>query len=258
MQKSGSRSLIDHILISYNIRDCVKSCNSIDSVENNSDHIAINIELDINCDYFASSEISHLPRPAWYKASIEDTNKYKKELDCLLNEIQYPGDLFLCRNVDCKEHLEKIECFHDNIISACLKAGKKALPHTGKKKSRENNKKAGWNEYCRDKKEIALFWHVKWKNEGSQHNTFVAHMRNKARLQYHYAIRRIDKNNNALKSERMAENCIKGKRDMWEEAKKMRGNNCKLPSMVDNTVGDNNISNLFLDKFNHFFYICWL
>ena len=103
------------------------------------------------------------------------------------------------------------------------------------------------------KKEIALFWHVKWKEEGSQHNTFVAHMRSKTRLQYHYAVRRIDNNNNTLKSERMAANCIKDKRDMWSEAKKMRGNSRKLPNIVDNAVGDNDISNIFLDKFNNIF-----
>ena len=97
-------------------------------------------------------------------------------------------------------------------------AGIKVLPHTCTRKSGKNNKKAGWNEYCREKKDIALFWHAKWKEEGSQHNTFSAHMRNKTRLQYHYAIRSIDKHNNAIKSERMAQNCIKDKRDMWREA----------------------------------------
>ena len=78
-------------------------------------------------------------------------------------------------------------------------------------------------------------------------------MRNKTRLQYHYAVRRIDKNNNAIKSERMDQSCLSNKRDMWQEAKKMRGNNSKLPGMVDNVVGDNDISDLFLNKFKSIF-----
>ena len=89
---------------------CKKS-NPIDSVDNNSDHIAINLILDINCDYFASSEISHQSRPAWYKVSIEDKHNYKQELNLLLDNIQYPGELYLCRNPDCTEHLENIESF---------------------------------------------------------------------------------------------------------------------------------------------------
>ena len=49
-KQSGCRSLIDHILVSANMRNCVKSSNPIDSVENNSDHIAINLVLDMNCE----------------------------------------------------------------------------------------------------------------------------------------------------------------------------------------------------------------
>ena len=33
----------------------------------------------------------------------------------------------------------------------------------------------------------------------------------------------------------------------------MRGNNSKLPGMVDNVVGDNEISNMFLNKFSSIF-----
>ena len=112
---------------------------------------------DINCDYFTSSEISLQPRPAWYTLSIEDKHNYKQELNLLLDNIQYPGELFLCRNPDCTEHLENIEKFHNDIISACLTAGKKALPHTSTRKSGKNNKKTCWFEYYRKNKYIAFF-----------------------------------------------------------------------------------------------------
>ena len=249
---SGSKSHIDHVLISSNIRDYVKSCNSIDSVNNNSDHIAFRVELDLCCDYFSSNEISHTPKPAWYKVSIDDTTKYKQELDHLLKEINCPIDLFECSNVGCTKHGEKIENFCNEILSACNIAGQRVLPHTGSKKN-NNNRKAGWNEYCREKKEKALYWHEVWKNEGRKHNTFAAHMRRKSRLEYHYAVCCIDRNNDAIKSERMAQNCIKNKKNMWEEAKRMRGKNSKVPHMVDDIVGDSEISNLFYSKFSHIF-----
>ena len=250
---SGSRSLIDHVLVSSNIKEFVKSCNPIDSIDNSSDHIAINVKLNLNCKYFTSKEITHLPKIAWYKASIENKEMYKEELDILLNQIDAPVDLFECRNVDCTEHLEQIQHLHDNVIAACLVAGQQAVPHTGGTEARKSNTKPGWNEYCREKKDLALFWHEKWKNEGRLHNTFAAHMRRKSRLQYHYAIRKIDLNSDALKSERMAKNCIDNKKDMWKEAKQMKGNNNRLPNMVDSKVGDNDISTLFMNKFSHIF-----
>ena len=95
--------------------------------------------------------------------------------------------------------------------------------------------------------------HDAWKNEGRKYNTFVAHMRRKSRLEYHYAIRCIDKNNDAIRSERMAQNCIKNKKNMWEEAKRMRGNSSKVPQIVDSIVGDSDISKVFSTKFNHIF-----
>ena len=116
-----------------------------------------------------------------------------------LNQIDFPVDLFECRNVDCTEHLEQIQHLHDNVIAACLVAGQQAVPHTGGTEARKSNTKPGWNEYCREKKDLALFWHEKWKNEGRLHNTFAAHMRRKSRLQYHYAIRKIDLNSDALR-----------------------------------------------------------
>ena len=86
-KKSGSRTLIDHVLISSNIRDHVKSCIPLDSVNNNSDHLAVRVELDVKCEYFSSKELSHKPKPAWYKVTIDDKDKYRNELDGQLNDI---------------------------------------------------------------------------------------------------------------------------------------------------------------------------
>ena len=67
-KRSENRFIIDHVLISCCIRKCAKCSNPIDSVDNNSDHIVINLVLDINWDYSASSEISQLPSPAYEEA----------------------------------------------------------------------------------------------------------------------------------------------------------------------------------------------
>ena len=63
---SGSRSLIDHILVSSNVKDCVNSCTYVDNVDNSSDHIAIKVKLKLNCDYFASKDRIHTPKTALY------------------------------------------------------------------------------------------------------------------------------------------------------------------------------------------------
>ena len=183
-KSARSRSHIDHVLISSNVREYVRSCNSVDSVNNDSDHIAVRVELDVSCDYFSSKEIAHTPKPAWYKVSIDDDRKYKQELDYLLKKINCPADLFVCRDVGCTNHCEKIENFCADILSSCILAGQISIPHTSSK-GKQSNKKAGWNEYCREKKEKSLYWHEAWKNEGRKHNTCVAHITRKSRFEYH-------------------------------------------------------------------------
>ena len=86
------------------------------------------------------------------------------------------------------------------MISACLSAGKKVIPTTSKKGSGEQKiAKPGWNDYCREKREIAMYWHELWKSEGRPHNTFSSIMRRKSRLQYHYAVKCIVKNKDSIK-----------------------------------------------------------
>ena len=124
------------------------------------------------------------------------------------------------------------------------------LPATGKSQSNEQKKKAGWNDYVKEKREVAMYWHTKWKHEGSPVNSFTAVMRRKTRLQYHYAIKCIEKNKNIIKSNNMARKFIEKPNKAWKECSKLRGRKNKIPNIVDNITGEKNISELFGNQFN--------
>ena len=76
-KSSGNKTFIDHMLITENMQPHIKSCTSYDSINNVSDHISVILELDVNCNYLKTNNISHQPGIAWYKVTIDDIFKYK-------------------------------------------------------------------------------------------------------------------------------------------------------------------------------------
>ena len=81
-----------------------------------------------------------------------------------LNNLKVPHEALQCKLYSCSDHLKEINEFCNDIINVCLSAGSESLPMTGKSAnaSHKSNTKPGWNEYCKDKKEIALYWHHQW------------------------------------------------------------------------------------------------
>ena len=84
---TGSRSLIDHFLVTENIQGFVNDFQVHESMNNSSDHIPIILNFDIKCEYFKLKERTFQPKIAWYKVNVNDDAKYKKCLDEELSKI---------------------------------------------------------------------------------------------------------------------------------------------------------------------------
>ena len=91
-QSSHGQSLIDHILISDNMKDALLQCSSFDNVNNGSDHNALICKLDIACIYLDHTKANYTPKTAWYKASLVDIERYRTQLDVKLDSICVPYD----------------------------------------------------------------------------------------------------------------------------------------------------------------------
>lgn len=252
---TGNRSLIDHILITENVKDFICNFQSYETLDNSSDHIPLTLDLNINCEYLETKERIYKPKIAWYKVNVHDDKQYKSYLDKELKNIALPQEAFECNLLNCEAHCTKLNEFSKSIVDSCLTAGHRSLPTIGNETetSYKKNVKAGWNDFCRDKKEIALYWHHRWKNDGKPSNSLSATMRRKTRMQYHYSVRCIEKNKDIIKADKMASKKSSNRNGLWKEAKKMRGKNNKLPIIVDNTSGEDNISELFGKKFHGIF-----
>ena len=246
---NGSRSIIDHFIISESLINSVEKYYDKHDIDNLSDHYPICMSLNVQIERSPSeSYVSNNSKLLWEKATELQIVNYKNMLDLKLSEIQIPMEAIQCKNVFCEKHCNDIVSFHDDIINAYIMSSFCNIPVSSK-----NGCKIipGWNEHVKEKREKCLFWHELWKENGCPHNGHIANIRRQSRAQYHHAIKYVKKNKESIKAENMANNLLQNKScDFWREVKKVKsskGN--KVASSIDGQSSGQNICDVFLNKY---------
>jgi len=91
---------------------------------------------------------------------------------------------------------------------------------------------------------------------GRPHATSVADCMHRSRAAYHYAIRRIRKNEAETVRDRIAESMLNNKsRNFWSVIKHIRSHSASCSKTVDGISDSSSISKLFADKFREL-YTC--
>ena len=93
---NGSKSLIDHCIISDNLLNYANTSDVRDDIDNHSDHLPITMYLHISIPIkkIASYNTRLLPKPKWFCVNNEMLQKYQYELDQHLGHI--PVSEFMC------------------------------------------------------------------------------------------------------------------------------------------------------------------
>ena len=221
---TGYRSLIDHFFVTEALFNSLSHHYTIDSIDNVSDHCALLCSFKLNIKYCVRAEINSNERVKWQKATENDLQEYRKQLDINLKNIVLPNDLLTCEDLFCSDHHDVINNFYNDIVEACQDASSKYIP-CSKNSNGRNKKIAGWVEEVEDKRQISLFWHFIWKECGSPRTGIVGNIARRTRASYHYAIRCAIKKQNKIRSHKMAEAIATDMtRDFWREVKKIK--NC--------------------------------
>ena len=254
---TGTRSLIDHCIVSKNLVQYMSRCYVMNSIENGSDHLPVFTDFTFPCDYINVDSVRQNPKVAWYKASLQDIDMYKRNLDRELDNIVLPLDACMCRDLKCKEHDSYIESFHNSIVNACVSASR-VLPSTGSANTTGTNTKMkpfpGWNELCKNKRKDAIHCHNLWKRAGRPRMGELFFNRKKTRAEYHRAVKLAKVNENKIRSEHMARNIAESKtRNFWKEVKLLKGKGRQMPIAVDGATGDEGIADIFASKFKTIF-----
>ena len=217
--------------------------------DNLSDHsplcATVNIDTQYkhtHCNYNAINN-----SPQWDKADDCHIKAYQVALDKELSRVTIPFDAISCNNYLCTHHMNDIECLHDAIINACLTASQKTIPL---KKGTDVYNRAGWKEFVQSYRNEAIQWHKLWKSNHSPHTGYFADMRKASRSRYHYAVRYVKRNEEAIAANKLADCLVNNKgKQFWQEVKKKKGIKSQVPNSIDNKSDEQDICNVFADKY---------
>ena len=251
----GTLTCIDHIIVTENLANSVKSYYCIDDICNLSDHMPVMVEFDIPCTYNESSFVENKERCAWYKASIKDISQYKCKLDTILDCSWCDRlECIKCSNATCNKenHINELNYLYNHIVNACIQASIECIPIVSSIKRKKVL--PGFSEYCKPLRDEAVKWHNLWKDQGRPSSGFYADKRKVTRSEYHKCVRKVKVNENKIRSQKMAE-AIKcnNQRNLWSEVKKIKSSARCISSNIDGITDQKGITELFAKKYNELY-----
>ena len=248
-------NVLDHFLLSDMLFD--KSIDSISvshDVDNLSDHEPILLKLLLNVQCIGFADKIYTPRVSWAKATDDNLREYQAMLTQTLQRIELPTDALLCKDMKCSSalHFQQVNEYALAITKSCLSSAETAIPHTCRRQA--SGRIAGWSEYVQPLRDKSLFWHKIWLDCGRPKVGAVAESMRRTRAAYHYAIRRIRKNEDSIISERIADAMLHNNtRDFWSEIKRIRTSKLCNNCIVDGQSEHSDIVKLFAVKYRELY-----
>ena len=249
-------NILDHFILSSTLFDVsVDHASVIHSVDNTSDHDPIVLRLKLDAKYVGISKRIFRPRVSWVKASEDNLKDYASNLSSSLRSICIPTQTILCCNPSCKnaEHFSAISSYAESLNKACLGAGESSIPFTSSRGAAVR-RIPGWSERVAPLREKSLFWHNLWMDCGRPRNGAVVDCMRRTRAAYHYAIREVRRDEDAIVRERVADSLLNNpSRNFWDEIKKIRNNKSGYSKIVDGCSDESSISQVFAAKYKNLY-----
>lgn len=244
-------SILDHFLLSGTLyTESVDSVSVLHDIDNMSDHepITLQLNLSIHCVGFQGRIFT--PRVSWVKATEVNLHDYKVALSNHLNNIDIPSDALSCSDTSCNNllHLQQLNKYATDITDSCLRAAEAVIPRSCRRQG--GGHIPGWSKYVQPVREKSLFWHKLWLECGRPRTGAVADCMRRTRAAYHYTIRKVKRDEDAVVNERIADSMLSNNaRDFWSEIKRIRSNKSGISRIVDGKTESSSIAKLFADQY---------
>jgi hypothetical protein len=248
-------SVLDHFLLSETLfNESVDSFSVLHDIDNLSDHEPISLRLSLNIHCLGFQERIYTPHISWVKATEANLQDYSDVLSRLLKNIFIPVDALSCKDSSCKNlvHVQHLNEYAANITDSCLRAAEAAIPRSCKRQT--SGRIPGWSEYVQPVRDKSLFWHKLWLECGRPKTGAVADCMRRTRAAYHYAIRKVKRDEDILVNERIADSILKNDtRDFWSEIKRIRSNKSGTSRIVDGQTDSDSIAKLFANSYRELY-----
>ena len=155
----GSRSFIDHIIVSINY----SNPNVLYKGNNLSDHNPVTIQTNHSAQHTRKDSFSYKIID-WDRATKENIKNYKKQLDYYLIQFNIPPCVINCNNLFCNDHDNIITEKVDEILDIMTLCAELTIPT--KKITNEPKGIPGWNGFVKPYKNKSIFCHEIWVSAG--------------------------------------------------------------------------------------------
>ena len=248
-------SLLDHFLLSGAMfENSVSGVSVLHDIDNLSDHEPIVLKLSLDVKLIGYCHRVHAPRESWVKATETDCLNYRCVLSQLLNSITLPVDTLLCADLRCHDisHFNALNTYAQHITDACLNAAKSCIPQTCDRQS--SGRLPGWSDRVQPLRDKSLFWHRIWLDCNRPKTGVVADCMRRTRAAYHYAIRRLKKDEESIIRERIADAMLTDEgRNFWLEVKRLRSQKTSSSRIIDGQTDASSIASLFAAKYRELY-----
>jgi hypothetical protein len=245
-------SILDHFLLSGILYDnALEDCFVDHTGDNLSDHEPIFLELRLELCFLQTVERVCTPQLSWLKASSTDIQNYTASVDTLLQQIEIPVEAISCQNKMCCDdlHVSALNSFTDDIKNALLTAATSTIPSTADRQF-ANHRMPGWNEHVEPVRKKSILWHNIWAQSGRPRSGCIADIMRRTRAAYHYAVRRVKRNEKDIVRQRFAEAVLTDNtRNFWTETKKLANQRHVGASIIDGCCDSYDIASLFATKY---------
>ena len=255
-----SVSTLDHFLVDPELLKVVEEAEAVHFGDNLSRHSPIVMKVRLESLPARPKHSAPRPRrrPAWYKATERQQEEYKQLLEEKLGRLDKPPCLD-CRDPLCSQagHSEDRDGFVLDMMGAVIEASIEAHPKTGGMGRDDSGAIPGWNETVEPRRQDALHWHAIWLSAGRPNKGALHSVMASTRNKYHYAIRTVRRQADAIRARRLWEANQSGPMDLIKEMKtvKTAAKATKLPNTVEGKNSEEEIVEEFRKVYQELYNI---
>ena len=251
--KSGSFSILDYIFFSRSLREQVSNCTIVQDGENPSDHVPVQIRLDlVPLRTGGGGRSGHSTgRIDWSALSSDDLQDYENVMDELLDSIIVPSvTLHGDRQCSNHSHHSSIEHYFQSIVDIIAIADS-VLP---RKSPHGKRGKGFWSESLSRFKLESVNSHRDWEQAGRPPSGPTYERKKSSHYIYKAELRRQKRQDAAEKNEALGKNLLdKDYVSFWKDWK--RASQVKSPPVnrIGDAVTEKEISETFLSFFKQIY-----
>ena len=137
-----------------------------------------------------------------------------------------------CRDPHCQDnlHSEERDSHVLNILISVIESTHTCIPLTTSRSKPADPRKScpvteaipGWKDEVEPKRQDSLFWHSVWRSAGSPRQGDLFEFMKHSRNIYHYSVRKIKKQSELIRAQKLLEASESGSMDLLAEMKKVR------------------------------------